>query len=106
LSTLLSEGLIEAFATGAWSVTQTGRTFSAATAAQPVIRATAERALAQFLDRVAQVNENPYFLATVTRVILFGSILKPEVARLSDVDLAVELVAKEADFDRARELKS
>ena len=29
--------------------------------------------------------------------------LKPEVMRLSDVDLAVELVTKEADFDRARE---
>jgi hypothetical protein len=29
--------------------------------------------------------------------------LKPDVMRLSDVDLAVELVTKEADFDRARE---
>ena len=28
--------------------------------------------------------------------------LKPEVERLSDVDLAVELVSKEVDFDRAR----
>jgi hypothetical protein len=28
--------------------------------------------------------------------------LKPEVERLSDVDLAVELASKDADFDRAR----
>jgi hypothetical protein len=28
--------------------------------------------------------------------------LKPEVERLSDVDLAVELASKESDFDRAR----
>jgi hypothetical protein len=28
--------------------------------------------------------------------------LKPEVERLSDVDLAVQLVSKEVDFDRAR----
>ena len=36
-------------------------------------------------------------------MVLFGSMLKPEVMRLSDVDLAVELVTKEADFDRAHE---
>jgi hypothetical protein len=35
-------------------------------------------------------------------VVLFGSMLKPEIDRLSDVDLAVELASKEADFDRAR----
>ena len=37
------------------------------------------------------------------RVVLFGSMLKPEVDRLSDVDVAVELATKETDFDRARE---
>ena len=35
-------------------------------------------------------------------MVLFGSILKPEVERLSDFDLAVELASMEADFDRAR----
>ena len=59
--------------------------------------------LAQFLDRVEQVNRDPYFLGKVVRVVLFGSTLKPEVERLSDVDVAVELAAKEADGDRARE---
>ena len=83
-------------------MTQAGRTFSAATAAKPVTRATAEKALAQFLERVTQVNDDPYFLAKATRVVLFGSMLKPDVERLSDVDLAVELVSKEVDFDRAR----
>jgi predicted nucleotidyltransferase len=57
---------------------------------------------AQFLDRVEQVNKDPYFLGKVTRLVLFGSMLKPEVERLSDVDLAVELSSKEADMDRAR----
>jgi hypothetical protein len=42
-------------------------TLSSATAAKPVTRATAERALSQFLERVTQVNQNPYFL-----VVLFG----------------------------------
>jgi predicted nucleotidyltransferase len=98
---LRTEGLIEASRTGAWTITQAGRTFSSATAAKPVTRATAEKALAQFLERVAQVNQNPYFLAKVTRAVLFGSMLKPRVERLSDVDLAVELAAKEVDSDRA-----
>ena len=99
---LRTEGLIEASGRGAWTVTQAGRTFSAATAAKPVTRATAEKALAQFLERVTQVNENPYFLAKAIRVVLFGSMLKPEIERLSDVDLAVELASKEVDFERAR----
>ena len=98
---LQTEGLIEASARGAWSVTQAGRTFSAATAAKPVTRETAEKALAEFLERGTQVNEDPYFLAKATRVVLFGSMLKPEVERLSDVDLAVELVSKEVDRDLA-----
>jgi len=41
---LRTEGLIEASGKGAWAVTQAGRTFSAATAAKPVRRATAEKA--------------------------------------------------------------
>jgi hypothetical protein len=34
---------------------------------------------------------------------LYGSILSRNVKRLSDVDLAVQLVAKETDYDRLRE---
>src|SRR5580658_5879621 len=97
------EGLIESCARGAWSVTQAGCAFSVATAAQLVTRVTAERALAQFLDRVEQVNRDPYFLGKVVRVVLFGSMLKPEVMRLSDVDLAVELAMKESDSEQAHE---
>ena len=52
---------------------------------------------------MAQVNDDPYFLARVTRVALFVSMLRPEVTRLSDVDVLVQLVAKEADFDHLRE---
>ena len=42
-------------------------------------------------------------LAKVTRVVLFGSMLKPEVERLSDVDLAVELTREEPDYEQALE---
>ncbi len=102
LQALRSEGLIEATGRGAWEVTQAGRTLSSATAAQRITRATAEKALQQFLGRVDRVNNDPYFFGKVMRVVLFGSMLKPEVERLSDVDLAVEVASKDADFDRAR----
>jgi predicted nucleotidyltransferase len=102
IKALLAEGLIEPHGRGAWKLTQAGQTLSSATAAKRVTRATAQKALQQFLGRVEQVNNDPYFLGEVTRVVLFGSMLKPEVERLSDVDLAVELAPKEKDFDRAR----
>ena len=74
---LRAEGLIAATGRGVWTLTQAGMTFSAASAAKPVTRATAERTLAQFLERVAEVNRNPYYLARVARVVLFGSMQKP-----------------------------
>jgi len=99
---LQKNGLIELREPGRWTVTQTGRTMAAATAAHRISRATAEKALAQFLDRAIRVNSDPYFLARVTRLVLYGSMLRPEVEWLSDVDVAVQLEAKEKDFDRLR----
>ena len=100
---LQAEGLIAVSRHEGWTVTQAGDTMAVATASRPVTRQTAERALAEFLERVARVNDDPYFLARVVRVALYGSMLRPEVERLSDVDLAVQLVAKEPDFERLRE---
>ena len=101
---LEAEGLIEASSRAdGWTVTQAGDTLAVASAARPVSRQTAEKALAELLERVARVNNDPYFLARVTRVALYGSMLRPEVKQLSDVDLAVQLVAKETDPDRLRE---
>jgi hypothetical protein len=99
---LLAEGLIEVAGRGRWTLTTAGQALSSASAAKRVTRATAEMALARFLSRVQMVNTDPYFLGKVTRVVLFGSMLKSEVDRLSDVDLAVELAPKEPDLERAR----
>ena len=52
---LQTEGLIEASGSGAWIVTQAGRTFAQATAAKPVTRATAERAFAPTADAGARI---------------------------------------------------
>lgn len=97
---LRREGLIECRGRGVWTVSQTGCTFAAATAAKRLTRATAEHALSEFMERVARVNDDPYFLAKVARVVLFGSMLNPETDRPSDIDLAIEVVPKEPDRDR------
>jgi predicted nucleotidyltransferase len=102
LKTLLAEGLVESTGPGTWTITQAGQSLSSATAAQRVTRATAEKSLQEFSRRVERVNREPYFLGKVTRVVLFGSMLKPEVERVSDVDLAVEIVEKEADSNLSR----
>jgi predicted nucleotidyltransferase len=99
---LRDQGLVEPTGRAGWGLTQAGVRFSVATAAKPVTRATAERALAQFLNRVRRAEQDPYFLARPIRVVLYGSVLKPDVERLSDVDLAVQLVPKEADPERAQ----
>jgi predicted nucleotidyltransferase len=101
---LRDRGLVEPGGRAGWGLTQAGVTFAGATAAKPITRATAERALAQFLDRVRRADQDPYFLARPIRVVLYGSMLRPEVERLSDVDLAVQLVPKETDPERAQRL--
>jgi predicted nucleotidyltransferase len=99
---LAEAGLVEPTRKGLWSITRAGKALSSATAASRVKRATAERALGEFLGRVDYVNRRPFFLARVVEVVLFGSMLKPEVDRVSDVDLAVEIVPKESNPERAR----
>jgi len=88
----------------AWTTTQLAQSFGSATAARPITRRTAEAAFALFLARVDRVNSDDYFLAKVTRVVLFGSYLRADASRLGDVDIAVELRPKEADRGRLGEL--
>ena len=99
---LATAGLVEPTRKGFWSITRAGKALSSATAAPRVKRVTAERALGEFLGRVDFVNRRPVFLAKVVEVVLFGSMLKPEVDRVSDVDIAVEIVPKESNPERAR----
>ena len=87
-----------------WTTTQLAQSFASATAAKPITRQTAEKSLAQFLERVTRVNQDDRFLAKVTRVILFGSYLNPEAMKLGDVDVGVELQPNEPDRTRLREL--
>jgi len=80
------------FGDGPWSkTTLQGNALALASAMRPLRRSSADRALAEFLDRVQQLNADPYYLYKVRKVLLFGSMLT-EAAQVGDVDLAVELV--------------
>lgn len=85
----------------AWSTTIKGNALAMASAARPVMRATAERALAEFLKRVKEVKESDVYLYEVKRVILFGSMLDQDRPRVNDIDLVVELVHKVRDRQAA-----
>jgi predicted nucleotidyltransferase len=86
------------------TTTQLARSFGSATAAKPITRQTADHALSQLLERVNQVNRDACFLAKVTKVVVLGSYLRADVDQLSDLDIAVELQPKEANWDRLRAL--
>jgi predicted nucleotidyltransferase len=97
---LSAAGLVRSVGRGWWAITAAGQRLSSATAAKPVTRATAEKALCDFLTRVERVNRDRRFLGRVNRVVLFGSMLHEDVDRLSDLDLAVEVLPKITDRER------
>jgi predicted nucleotidyltransferase len=85
-----------------WVNSLDGNALAMATSAKPVHRATAEKKVAEFLDRVHRVNDDTHFLYRVTRVVAFGSYLTDR-ERINDVDLGVELRPKFQDRDEQME---
>jgi hypothetical protein len=74
-------------------LTTKGQALANASAARPLLRKTAERLLAQFLERVQRVNGTEEYVYRVEHVVLFGSMLS-DIDRLGDVDVAVQLQPK------------
>lgn len=81
-----------------WRNTINGNALGGASAAKPYKRKTAKKALDEFMDRVRDVNSNPYYLYKVTKVILFGSFIT-DAQEMSDVDIALEIYSKENDTE-------
>jgi len=82
---------------GRWCTrTAKGNRLALASAARPLTRATAERQLQAFMERVNTVNDNAYYLYRVSKVVLFGSMLTAK-QRVGDVDVSVELLPKIGD---------
>jgi predicted nucleotidyltransferase len=103
---LEAEGYVEPGPTPerTWSITQKGSTLACATAARPLLRRTAEKQLAEFLKKVEEVRDNPWFLYKVAEVYVFGSYLS-DADKLGEIDIAVELVPKEKDLEKLKLLE-
>lgn len=76
-----------------WKLTIRGRALSMASAARPIRRATADRLLREFLDRVDAVNADAGLGYRVTEVAVFGSYLGSD-STLGDVDIGVRLESR------------
>jgi predicted nucleotidyltransferase len=86
----------------AFRLTIKGQALANASAARLLHRKTAERLLAQFLERVQRVNSTQEYVYRVEHVVLFGSILS-DTDRLGDVDVAVQLQPKVDNDDAFQE---
>ena len=72
-------------------LTTLGLALSNASAAKPVKRATAAKALEDFLNRVNEVHHDHELAYDVANVVLFGSYLNEDSPTVGDVDLAIQL---------------
>ena len=86
-----------------WGVTTTGRTLALASAAKPILRKTADKKIAEFLERVVIVNSSNHYLYDVTKVIVFGSYLS-EQDRINDIDIGITLKKKTMNETRFKEM--
>jgi hypothetical protein len=73
-----------------WHLTYpAGKALAKARIGSPVPRHAAEGLLAEFLNRVHAVNNDPLGLHTIERVMLYGSLTDPCRPEVSDIDLLV-----------------
>jgi len=95
---LADAGLVEEAAPGAprpwYKLTLAGNALANATARKPVSRAVARRHLEGLIARAEIIDASPDYLVWVERILVFGSYLDEGVERLSDVDVALELVPR------------
>lgn len=81
-----------------FQTTLDGNRLALASAAHSLKRVTAERKLAEFMERVKKVNHNSYYLYRVEKVVLFGSMLNRQ-DRVGDIDIAIKLRPKRANSE-------
>ena len=79
-----------------YQTTIKGNALGMAKAGKPVMRASADEVLREFLDRVRAVNGRQELAHSVESAVVFGSYLS-DAKRLNDLDIAVELKQKRPD---------
>jgi predicted nucleotidyltransferase len=87
-----------------WHNTLGGGRLANASVTDRVPRERAQRHVDGLLERVRAVNASNRFLYRIRRIRLFGSLLRPDRALVSDADVAIDLEPKERDGARHRAL--
>lgn len=105
LPSLVQAGLIEfvkqdLMGDDRWVPTMAGNALAMASFGKPITRATADRLLAEVLDRAVALNADPRKIVRIERIRVFGSYLDPSVERLGDLDLELR-VARRPDASQS-----
>lgn len=74
-----------------WSTTIAGNALAQASFRRPITRVTAERNLQAVIERAVQFNADPTHLVDIMELRVFGSYLNPDVDRLGDLDIWIDL---------------
>lgn len=88
-----------------WRTSIKGNALAQAPATKPIHRKTAERILQEFVERVAKVNDDAYYLYRIPKVFVFGSYLS-DAERLGDIDVMFDLESKEPDPELRTRMES
>jgi predicted nucleotidyltransferase len=83
--------------------TVAGNSLALSKAIPSISREKADLIFAEFMQRVKEVNENPYYLYKVKLVLLFGSYIT-DAPFVNDIDMAIELIQKEEYKENWREV--
>lgn len=72
--------------------------------ASGILRSTARKLLVSLVQRAQEINTNPDFVYSVSRIAVFGSYINTDKEKLGDLDIAVELVPRYEGDDLVREM--
>ena len=88
-----------------WTLTDAGSRLASAYAARPISRKTAEKRLAELIERAKQVNRSDDFAFCVSQIAVVGSYLS-DASTMSDVDVVVSLRPRVSDPDAQQTLET
>ena len=103
LAAMQMAGYIEPIRGGKYRNTEAGNSVAQVSKARPIKKQTAEKALADFLTRVKNVNLESEYLYSVESVVLFGPYFEG-IRKVKNVDVAVELEPKEINPSKLEHL--
>ncbi|MEQ8279052.1 MAG: hypothetical protein RMA76_20230 [Deltaproteobacteria bacterium] len=94
---LIAHGFAEVSSAGVRS-TKLGNRLAASRLSKRLLRSTAERLMAEFMERLHAMNANDEFAYRVDKLVVFGSYLT-DSPTLGDIDLGFDLEPRRADKD-------